>query len=230
MTERLNKYLALHLGISRREADEHIAKGKVTVNGQPAIIGGRVENGDKVAISGSLVAADTSKQYIALHKPIGYVSSRRQQGEHPTLYELLPKSLQDLKTVGRLDRESSGLILLSNDGDFHYRMTHPKFYKTKIYTATLDKPLAPLHQQMLSDHGIHLDDGPSRLILERNNDDRTEWIVTMTEGRNRQIRRTFAALGYDVVGLHRTAFGSYNIGNLEPGEHQIVDNQLNHSA
>jgi 23S rRNA pseudouridine2605 synthase len=102
-------------------------------------------------------------------------------------------------------------------------MTHPKFYKTKLYEVTLGHPLQPLHQQIIADHGIQLDDGPSQLILERKNDERTEWIVTMHEGRNRQIRRTFNALGYDVTRLHRTHFGPYHLPELGEGEHMVVE-------
>ncbi|RYX78032.1 rRNA pseudouridine synthase, partial [bacterium] len=128
-----------------------------------------------------------------------------------------------LKPVGRLDRDSSGLILLTNDGDFAYEMTHPKFIKTKIYQVTLGHDLEPLHQQMISDHGINLEDGVSKLQLERRSDDeRKTWTVTMHEGRNRQIRRTFSSLGYDVIKLHRTDFGPYTLGNLESGKLEIV--------
>lgn len=218
MTERLNKYLALQLGISRREADELISKKHVRINGEFAELGARFDDGDTLTVKGKALEPTASFEYYILHKPIGYVSSRRQQGEWPTLYELIPENLHHLKPVGRLDKDSSGLIVLSNDGDFHFEMTHPKFYKTKQYEVTLDEPLQPLHQQIISDHGIQLEDGPSQLILERVNDERTDWIVTMHEGRNRQIRRTFNALGYGIERLHRTHFGTYHIGELKPGE------------
>jgi len=225
VTERLNKYIALQLGVSRREADELIQNKHVRINGEFAVLGARLNDGDTLTIKGKPIEPTASYEYFVLHKPIGYVSSRRQQGEWPTLYELIPTELQHLKPVGRLDRDSSGLILLSNDGDFHFEMTHPKFYKTKQYEVTLDKPLQPLHQQIISDHGIQLEDGPSQLILERVNDDRTDWIVTMHEGRNRQIRRTFNALGYDINRLHRTHFGAYHIGELQPGEYKKTTKQ-----
>jgi 23S rRNA pseudouridine2605 synthase len=97
-------------------------------------------------------------------------------------------------------------------------MTHPKFQKRKVYEVELDSELAPLHQQMISDHGIALEDGVSQLSLERLSEtDRRRWRVIMSEGRNRQIRRTFAALGYTVTALHRTQFGPYDIGDLAPG-------------
>lgn len=218
MSERLNKYLAFQLGISRREADNSIAAGHVKVNGTLAILGGRFEEGDEVSFKDKPIAKRLAYTYVAFNKPIGYVSSRRQQGDNPTLYSLLPEKYHNLKPVGRLDKDSSGLLLLTDDGDFAYNMTHPKFYKVKTYEVVLSEPLQPLHQQMISDFGIQLDDGPSKLSLEKASDDAKHWIVTMHEGRNRQIRRTFSSLGYTVAELHRTSFGDYKIGELKPGE------------
>jgi 23S rRNA pseudouridine2605 synthase len=222
--ERLNKHLALQLGVSRREADDIISRGNVMVNGVAATLGARFTTGDAITVDGRPLKSDTAYEYIALHKPIGYVCSRARQGDTPTIYDLLPPNMHHLKPVGRLDRDSSGIILLSNDGNFAYEMTHPKFNKTKLYNVRLDADLAPLHQQMISDHGIQLEDGTSTLQLERMNDsDRTDWIVTMHEGRNRQIRRTFASLGYGVVKLHRTNFGNYALGDIPAGTYITVD-------
>lgn len=218
---RLNKFLAERMNIGRRQADSLIEKGQVTVNGTAAILGARVQPArDSVAVKGRNVslAQPTVYRYVALNKPAGYVSSRRQQGDTPTIYSLLPDSLHHLKPVGRLDKDSSGLLLLTNDGDFAHQMTHPSFHKTKTYEVMLNIPLQPLHRQMISDYGVQLDDGPSKLQLERlheGND--TNWLVKMHEGRNRQIRRTFAALGYTVTGLHRTVFGPYYLNGLAPG-------------
>ena len=144
-----------------------------------------------------------------MNKPRGYVCSRKKQGENETIYAILPKKYHSLKPVGRLDKDSSGLLLLTNDGDFAFRMTHPKFRKIKEYLVELDAPLAPLHQQMIADFGINLPDGKSQLGLERLDDERKKWKVSMSEGRNRQIRRTFAAVGYEVCKLHRMDFGAY---------------------
>jgi 23S rRNA pseudouridine2605 synthase len=221
---RLNKHLALCLGVSRREADNLIAQNKVTINNQLATLGARFSEGDIIAVNGKEINSKTEYKYIALNKPIGYVCSRRQQGDTPTIYELLPKEFHNLKPVGRLDRDSSGLILLTNDGDFAYQMTHPSFYKIKTYNARLDKDLQPLHQQMISDYGIKLEDGPSKLQLERmNSTDRKSWIITMHEGRNRQIRRTFDSLGYTVMKLHRTNFGNYSLGDIKTGKLEIIN-------
>ena len=223
MSERLNKYLAFHLGLSRREADDLISRQQVYIADQVAELGGRVEPGQTVTVNGKPIVERSTFTYMLFNKPHGYVSSRRQQGDNPTLYELIPKEYHNLKSVGRLDKESSGLILLSDDGDFTFQMTHPKFHKIKNYEVTLDKQLEPLHHQMISDYGIQLDDGPSKLTLERIDDSRTTWTVTMHEGRNRQIRRTFAALGYTVTKLHRTHFGNYTLEGLKPGEFKLLD-------
>lgn len=222
---RLNKYLALQLGISRREADVLIDTGMVTVNGTSPVLGARIEEGTEISVAGKPIATTPVEHvYLALNKPVGYVCSRRSQGTCPTIYEIIPHEYHHLKPVGRLDRNSSGLILLTNDGDFAYKMTHPKFSKTKVYQVRLDHDLAPLHQQMISDFGVQLEDGHSQLGLMRLHDTRRdEWQVTMAEGRNRQIRRTFAALGYDVKRLHRTQFGDYALGDMKRGEIRTVD-------
>lgn len=216
--QRLNKFVALALGVSRRQADELIKQGTVTVNDQPAKLGQRVTTTDIIRHDNKRLTAQTH-QLILLHKPVGYLCSRASQGGVPTIYELLPKDLHHLKPVGRLDKDSSGLILLTNDGDFAHQMTHPSFYKIKRYLVTLDQPLRPLHRQMINDFGVQLPDGPSRLTLERQHEgDDHRWIVQMSEGRNRQIRRTFAALGYTVTKLHRTDFGNHTLGDIKRGE------------
>ncbi len=221
---RLNKHLALRLGVSRREADILIENGLVTVSGTPATLGSRVSEGDTITVSGTeLPAGETPYVYLLLNKPAGYVCSRRAQGDIPTIYALLPAQHHTLKPVGRLDANSSGLILLTNDGDFAYQMTHPKFHKVKVYKVRLDRDLEPLHQQMIGDFGIELEDGTSHLQLMRLSDtNRREWQVTMSEGRNRQIRRTFAALGYTVTRLHRTDFGPYSLGDTKKGEYELT--------
>ncbi len=220
---RLNKHLALSLGVSRREADNLIDNKRVTINNQLTPLGARFKKGDIICVDSIPVKEKTSYEYIALNKPSGYVCSRKQQDNSPTIYELLPPKYHHLKTVGRLDKESSGLILLTDDGDFTFQMTHPSFYKVKTYNIRLESALEPLHQQMISDYGVNLEDGPSKLSLERmNENDRKNWIVTMHEGRNRQIRRTFGSLGYTVVKLHRTGFGNYLLDGIKPGGFEVI--------
>lgn len=249
---RLNKYIATHHGLSRRQADDYIAGKQVTINGEVAVIGARVHEGDRVELKGQVITPHDSPMTIVLDKPVGYVCSRRAQGDAPTIYDLLPAKYQTLKTVGRLDKDSSGVILLTNDGDLAHRLTHPKFHKIKIYEVELNTPLQPLHRQMISDFGVMLEDGKSQFELERLDSDQTDaedintkrhlqpentrapkprrvhdakpdkvatssahadthWRITMHEGRNRQIRRTFAALGYKVTALRRTQFGEFTV-------------------
>lgn len=225
MTEqpiRLNKFLAERLGVSRREADNLIAAGKVSVSGKVAVLGARIDKNDKVCYNEKIIPFELGYSYVLLNKPVGYVCSKKRQGDAPTVYELLPEEFQKLKTVGRLDKDSSGLILLTNDGDFAFQMTHPKFIKVKTYEVKLSTPLMPLHQQMIADFGIEIGDGVSKLGLTRLDDSRKFWEVEMSEGRNRQIRRTFAALGYSVVELHRKTFGKYSLGDLKPGEFLVL--------
>lgn len=209
-TERLNKFLALQLGISRRQADELIEKGRISINGKTAQLGERFKAGDEIKLGEKIISKTREeKKYVIFNKPRGYVCSRKKQGENETIYAILPKEFSVLKPVGRLDKDSSGILLLTNDGDFAFQMTHPKFRKVKEYLISLDTPLQPIHQQMIADFGINLPDGKSQLGLERLDDSRKNWKVIMSEGRNRQIRRTFSAIGYKVEELHRTVFGSY---------------------
>ena len=222
---RLNKFIAHATGMARREADEAILNGRISVNGKVANIGQDVdEQSDIIKLDGKQIALPATTTVIMLNKPIGYVCSRNAQAKDAkTVYELLPSNLRQLKTIGRLDKDSSGLILLTDDGDMAHKLTHPSFAKTKEYIIELDHPLAPLHQQMIADFGINLADGPSKLLLERLNDERTKFRVIMHEGRNRQIRRTFAALGHQVMSLHRISFGPYQLGDLPSGEYKRVD-------
>lgn len=220
---RLNKHLATVLGVSRRQADELIERGRVKVNAQPAIIGQKITTDDQITVNDQPLRTKTRPQLIAINKPTGVTCSRRHQKDDRTVYDLLPAELHHLKTVGRLDKNSSGLILMASDGDFIHQMTHPSFQKTKVYKVRLDTDLAPLHQQMINDFGVTLADGRSQLGLSRLSDtNRREWQVTMSEGRNRQIRRTFAALGYEVIKLHRIQFGPYQLTTLKPGEFTII--------
>jgi len=222
-TIRVNKYLATNAGISRRAADQAVEQGRVQINGSPARLGAALTPEDVITLDGVVIAPRSTHVLIALNKPVGYVCSRRQQGDSPTVYSLLPDEYQTLKLVGRLDRDSSGIILLTSDGDLAHSLTHPSFHKQKIYEVALDHDLQPLHRQMISDHGVILEDGKSKFELDRLHDgDDTRWQIIMSEGRNRQIRRTFAALGYTVTALHRTQFGPYALGSLAPGQYQSI--------
>jgi 23S rRNA pseudouridine2605 synthase len=208
---RINKYVASATGMSRRAADATIAEGRVLLNGIAPSSGHDVKEGERVTLDGRAITPAVKTMTIMMNKPAGYVVSRNGQGSK-TIYSLLPLEYHKLKPVGRLDKDSSGLLLLTNDGGLANELTHPSNQKTKVYEISLNLPLQPLHRQMISDHGIELEDGTSKLQLERREEGNDkEWTVTMHEGRNRQIRRTFGSLGYDVVKLHRTQFGPYTL-------------------
>jgi 23S rRNA pseudouridine2605 synthase len=218
---RINKFVAAATGMSRRTADMVIAEHRVLVDGKPPTPGQDVQDTQAVTLDGSLLSIK-AVQTILVHKPRGYVTSREGQGAQ-TIYALIPPQLHHLKPVGRLDKDTSGLLLMTNDGALAQQLTHPSNHKVKMYEATLSKPLAPLHRQMIAEMGIQLEDGPSRLDLERLHDgDDRHWRIMMHEGRNRQIRRTFESLGYAVTALHRTQFGPYVLGSIPPGKYQTL--------
>jgi 23S rRNA pseudouridine2605 synthase len=224
---RINRFLAQATGVSRRAADTLIAEGRVLVNGYPAPTGHIVAPEDAVTYQGKVytlaqIQSPDAKMTIMLNKPAGYVVSRDGQGSE-TIYEILPEEYHHLKPIGRLDKYSSGLLLLTNDGDLAQELTHPKNQKTKVYEVVLSQPLAPLHRQMIQDHGVMLDDGPSKFEMTRIKDgDENSWRITMREGRNRQIRRTFLSLGYGVSKLHRTNFDSYSLAGLLSGKYTAI--------
>ncbi len=218
---RINKFIALATGMSRRSADLAVQKGRVRVNDKPPEPGLDVGDEDTVTLDGQIIKTEQLKTVI-YHKPVGLIVSRDGQGGK-TIYDLLPAEIRHLKPVGRLDKDSSGLLLLTNDGELAHELTHPSHQKTKIYEIELLKPLQPIHQQMINSKGVELDDGLSKLQLESLDDSRIRWQITMREGRNRQIRRTFEALGYTVQTLHRTVFGPYRLERLAPGSWQSVN-------
>jgi 23S rRNA pseudouridine2605 synthase len=221
---RINKYVALATGMSRRAADVAIAEGRVLINQKMPSSGHDVSEIDKVTLDGRAITPPVNSTTIMLNKPAGCVVSRDGQGSK-TIYDLLPEGYQQLKPVGRLDKDTSGLLLLTNDGNLANELTHPSKRKLKVYEVTIKQPLQPLHRQMISDIGVMLDDGPSKFELERRTDDDRDWIVKMAEGRNRQIRRTFDALGYEVIKLHRTQFGPYYIEDLTEGKYVLTESK-----
>lgn len=216
---RINKFIASATGLSRRVADMAIEQGNVTINGERATLGSNVHDQDEVRMRGKVLTAPAIRQSILLHKPVGYVCSRDGQGSQ-TIYDLLPKELHKLKPVGRLDRDSSGIILLTNDGDLAHRLAHPAFHKKKRYRVTLNKHLQPADQRAIQS-GVKLIDGISQLDLETSSSPE-QWLVTMHEGRNRQIRRTFQAKGYEVIELERIQFGDYQLGDLPAGVYKTI--------
>lgn len=225
---RLNKYIAQATGLSRRAADEAITQGRVLINAKMPVLGQAVAVEDVVTLDGATITPSTTSTTIMLHKPIGYVCSRDGQGNR-TVYDLLPTTLHHLKPVGRLDKHSSGLLLLTDDGDLAHQLTHPSFRKTKIYWAALDKPLT---EKDMAQIGTGVDIGdirPSSFMIrplgrehETTKTRGATYEVRISEGRNRQIRRTFEALSYHVFKLHRLQFGDYSLEGLKPGKYRAI--------
>lgn len=211
---RINKFVASASGLSRRAVDQAIAGGRVCINDRLVLVGQSVGDSDNVTLDGQTLRPPAFTTTIMLNKPIGYVVSRDGQGS-PTIYDLLPTELHRLKPVGRLDKDSSGLLLLTNDGQLAQRLAHPSFQKEKVYEVELEYPLKSADKQKIEQE-ITLSDGLSKLDLSGSG---IRWTVRLSEGRNRQIRRTFAALNYRVIKLHRTKFGNFALGELPPKAH-----------
>lgn len=233
---RINKFVAQATGLSRRAADRAVQEGRVAVNNRPAGVGDTVIDGSAVTLDSQPIAL-TGSLAIMLNKPTGYVCSRAGQG-NSTVYDLLPPEYDKLKPVGRLDKDSSGLLLLTNDGDLANRLAHPRYAKTKIYEITLDKALTEIDKTKI-ERGVKVDDYVSRLRLSAINNPELKtdtralpeiragsWHVAMSQGRNRQIRRTFAALDYEVKSLQRIRFGAYNLADLPVGQYRELTKQL----
>lgn len=219
---RINRFIAVTTGISRRQADKVIASAQVMINGLPAVLSDHVTANDVVLLKKRRLFLPDTSTVVMLNKPVGYVCSRNGQGSK-TIYDLLPAEYQNLKPIGRLDKDSSGLLLLTDDGQLAHELMHPKFSKDKVYKVALMSVLKESDRKKLIS-GIELEDGPSKLKLRPMDKTDHQWQVTIQEGRNRQIRRTFSALGYTVKSLHRTHFGTYNLEDLGRGEIQKVKN------
>lgn len=221
---RINAFVASATGMSRRTADKLIDQGRVSIDGSPAQLGQAVEPTSAVTLDGSSITVPVKATTLILNKPVGYVCSRNGQGSS-TIYDLLPQQYHRLKPVGRLDKDSSGLLLLTDDGQLANKLTHPRFAKDKVYIVELHRALNPQDHSQI-EQGVQLEDGPSKLRLKKASNTATLWQVTISEGRNRQIRRTFEALGYRVINLHRSQFGPVALGSLVPGRWRSINNVL----
>lgn len=215
---RINAFVARATGLSRRAADAAIEERRVELNGRPATLGQTTEPNDTVTLDGRPLTVVTATTTIMFNKPAGYVCSRQGQGS-PTVYDLLPAEYRRLKPVGRLDKDTSGLLLLTDDGQLANNLTHPRYNKEKVYKVSLNKPLRPEDKAKV-ERGVKLSDGISKIRIK--DLDGQDFTASLSEGRNRQIRRTFAALGYQIEQLHRTNFGDYALGDLSSGKSQII--------
>jgi 23S rRNA pseudouridine2605 synthase len=212
---RLAKFLA-HGGVaSRRKAEEIVAKGVVTVDGEVVTDPARdVEEGDDVRVNGSRVTAET-RQVWAVNKPAGVVSTAREPGGRLTVVALVDTDAR-LYPVGRLDADSTGLLLLTNDGELANQLTHPRYQVPKTYRARLRRPIADRDLERLR-KGVELEDGPTAPAQVRRLGDR-EIEITLREGRNRQVRRMAEAVGNEVTALRRVSFGPLRLANLPEGK------------
>ncbi|MBS7297996.1 MAG: rRNA pseudouridine synthase [Eubacteriales bacterium] len=219
---RLQKYIAMCGKASRRKAEELIADGRVTVNGEKAVEQGiKVEIGaDRIAVDGEELEMISKKYYIMLNKPVGYVSTVSDQFDRPTVIDLLSEEIRTrIFPVGRLDYETEGLLLLTNDGDFTYRVTHPKFEMSKTYLATVGSGLTVSGINALR-RGVKIDDyktSPAEVEILDADNTATLVKITIHEGRNRQVRKMFEAVGVKVKGLRRISIGTVELGNLPLG-------------
>ena len=222
--ERLQKILARAGFGSRRASEVLLREGRVFVNGKPARLGESADaERDKITVDGIRVRGGSAPSYIALNKPVGVVSTNRAQDGRPTVVDLVA-SPRRLFPVGRLDADSEGLILLTDDGDLAQVLSHPRYGHEKEYRVQLDR--APDERQLEAwRRGVVLDDGrrTAHAVVHREGKGDNAWIrVVLTEGRKRQVRRTAEALGLRVRRLIRVRFGPLRLGDLAPGEWRAV--------
>jgi 23S rRNA pseudouridine2605 synthase len=212
---RLNRFLAAAGLGSRRHCDELIAAGRVSINGKTCTdFSAQPDPHDHVKVNGKLVHV-APPLTIMLHKPAGFVSTRRDPNVRDTVFDLLPARFSRLFNIGRLDAQTEGLLLLTNDGDLAQRLTHPRFKIEKEYNVTLDRLWDPLLAPKLT-RGIFLDDQRAK-IVQLQPVSPTRLRVVMRQGINRQIRRMFEAVGYRVKRLVRIRIGPVRIGDLPLG-------------
>ncbi len=231
---RLQKYIAMCGKASRRKAEEMIADGRVLVNGEKALEQGiKVEIGkDKVTVDGEDLCVVTKKYYIMLNKPTGYVSTVSDQFERPTVIDLLSEEIRTrIFPVGRLDYDTEGLLLLSNDGDFTYRVTHPKFEMGKTYIAKVSAGLTVSGINSLK-RGVVIDGyktSPADVEVIDSEPGSTYVKITIHEGRNRQVRKMFEVVGVKVKELKRISIGKVELGNLPLGRwRHLTSHEINY--
>ena len=222
---RLAKYLA-HAGLaSRRAAERLIAEGRVTLDGSTTTDPARdVDEHSHITVDGRPLAGPQSRATYALHKPLGVVSTASDTHGRPTVVELVRVQGLRLYPVGRLDVDSSGLILLTNDGELANRLTHPRYEVPKTYRAKLDGP--PLEEAVLARlrAGVELEDGPTAPAQARRLGEH-ELELTIHEGRNRQVRRMCAAVDRPVLALRRVSFGPLRLDGLREGQYRRLDDR-----
>ncbi len=215
---RLNAYLARTGVTSRRGADELITAGRVLVNGQPGEVGTRVGSEDVVEVDGRRVVAQPLG-YVLLHKPGGVVTTARDPHGRATVVELVQHAAR-VVPVGRLDADTTGVLLLTNDGHLAHRLAHPRYGVEKVYEAEVEGAPGAEALQALRD-GVELEDGrtaPAAARMLRSDQEASLLELTLHEGRKHQVKRMCEAVGHPVVRLHRSRYAGLELGDLAPGE------------
>jgi pseudouridine synthase len=229
MVDRLQKVLSQRGIASRREAEKLILQGRVRLNGQVAQLGQTADLAvDQIEVDGKPLHARPALIYLLLNKPRGVVSSCADPQHRPTVLDLLPVDLaegQGIHPVGRLDIESSGALILTNDGALTYELTHPRHQIPKTYQVVLRGNASELALERWRQGGIPLDNKPTlpaplRVVSSAKHQTAIE--ITLYEGRNRQIRRIAEILGYPVLKLHRSAIGPIQLANLSSGAYRFL--------
>lgn len=222
--ERLQKVMAAAGVASRRVSEDLIVAGRVTVNGRVVReLGTRVDPAtDQVAVDGTAVQLDTSRRYVMLNKPVGVVSSMRDEQGRPDLSRFTADYPERLFNVGRLDAETSGLLILTNDGELAHVLAHPSFGVTKTYIARVRGLVTPQTIARLT-KGVELEDGPiaadkAKLLQSNQREGESLVEVTLHSGRNRIVRRMLAEVGHPVLELVRRQFGPLHLGTLKVGQ------------
>lgn len=224
---RLQKFLARAGVASRRGSEDLMTAGRVQVNGVVvAELGAKVDPAtDEVTVDGATVHLADEPVYIALHKPRGFVTTMSDPQGRPTVANLVPTSrYPGLFPVGRLDFDTTGLLLFTTDGEIAHRLLHPKHKIAKTYRARVDGVPDAVDIKVLSD-GVDLDDGrtaPARVRAVESDQGRAVMEMTITEGRKRQVKRMFSAVGHPVLELHRTRFGPLALGPLPEGQWRLL--------
>lgn len=222
---RINKYLAeCGLG-SRRQCDEIIATGRVLINGKKAEAGMQVDSSDEILLDNKEVQHISQKRYYLYNKPKGAIVSRSDENGRATIYDYLKNSgienLENLKYVGRLDLASEGALLLTNDGDLAFSLTHPRFQIKKVYFVKIDRELSAEEMHKIVENGVFSDGdllraGAIRFKFE--DDGKFCYELDLYEGKNRQVRRIFEALGEHIIQLKRLQFATIKLNDLGNGK------------
>jgi 23S rRNA pseudouridine2605 synthase len=223
-TCRLNKWIADSGLCSRREADSLIEAGEVTVNGKRVNQLGTQMNPavDQVKVRGQLVVMPRRPQTILFHKPKGVLTTRKDEQGRKTIYDCLSKDFQKLDPAGRLDRESTGALLLSSDGDLIFRLTHPKYHVLKVYRVKVDSPFTSKMLDKLTE-GVFFEEEEKMAKADALDWEAPDTLkMTLSTGYNRQIRRMMEAIGKEVVSLKRLSVGPISLGHLAPGAARVL--------